>query len=193
MRRIALLLAGLVAASAFASPLVAAPKGTNHNNSDDTAAEGCGDGNELVIHAPATLWPPNHKYYEDIYALATDEDGGDITLNTYGWHNQYDGDTELNGSGNTADDITTDDAGATKVQWGFEDGDQDTGKPTVFATEDGSGEVQTDWMARAERSGRDKDGRVYNLRATADFADGGSCELTVPFTVPHDMRKANRQ
>lgn len=192
MRRTSLILAALVALSAFAAPLVAAPKGTNHNKSDDhVATEDCGDGNELLVHAPTTLWPPNHKYYTDLYVLATDEDGGEITLTTQGYHDQYDGDVEANGAGNTGDDITLSDDEAFSPTPQSSD-ESDSGYPTIFATETDDGEVQTDWKARAERSGRFKEGRTYTLEASAVF-DDGECGMEYQFTVPHDMRKANRQ
>jgi hypothetical protein len=191
MRRISLLLAALVALSAFAAPLVAAPKGTSHNQSDIQTAE-CANDNTLVTRAPATLWPPNHKYYTDLYVLAQDGEGGEVELVTRGWHDQYDGDVEYRGAGNTGDDITINDDDATAVTLGSEDEGKEEGKVTVVATEDGMGEVQTDWKARAERAGSFKEGRTYTLDALASYSDGSTCELRVDFIVPHDMRKANR-
>ena len=188
MRRISLLLVAVVGLSAFASPLFARPPGTeNYNKSGNPPAEGCGDDNSLLIHAPTNLWPPNHKYYTDIYALATDEDGGTITLNTRGSHDQYDGDVEENGAGNTGDDITANDEDVSPT---YTPGDEDS-DPEVVAEEIGDGSVQTDWQARAERSGRFKEGRTYTLTALATF-DDGECDVPVTFLVPHDMRKSNR-
>ena len=184
-RVLALAAAGAIGAGIFAAPLVAAPPGTNHNNSDEHAATCSGD-NELVVRAPEKLWPPNHKYYTDIYALATDGGDGPVELVTTGTHNQYDGDTgtETNGSGNTADDITINDEDAELTD------DSTDAQPAAF--ESGTGSVQTDWQARAERSGRLQEGRTYTLTADASFSDGSSCSIDVDFTVPHDMRPSRR-
>lgn len=182
------LLAGS-AAVLIVVPVVALPPGTEgYNQSGDTEADNCGMGNSLTLHHPDDLWPPNHKYYDDLYALAEDEQGGEITLESYGHHDQYDSDTgtEQNGSGNTGDDIAPDDEDATVMQ-----GESEEGYPQPAATETGSGSVQTDWRARAERSGRDQTGREYTFGAMASFADG-SCSVEVTFSVPHDMRASNR-
>ena len=197
-RFVTALLAAAVAGALFvASPLIAAPKSTNHNNSDETLAEGCGDGNELAIVAPEKLWPPNHKYFEDVHARATGSEGENITLETRGVHDQYDADgIEQNGSGNTADDITVDDEDSEWVQ----DSDPESSDPQVVAIETGTSEVITNWAVRAERSGRDQTGRTYTLHALATFAGtgtgtgpgSGSCELTVEMLVPHDMRPSRR-
>ena len=183
------LLAAAVAGALFvASPLGAMPKGTEEFNKSDVRAEGadCGDGNSLTLVGPEKLWPPNHKYYEgDLFINAQDDDGGEIALETDGTHDQYDADTgtEQNGSGNTADDITVDDEDAEVTT--------EPGDPQPAALEEGTGEVQTDWAARSERSGRDKTGRTYTLHGLATF-DDGSCEVTATFLVPHDMRPSNR-
>jgi hypothetical protein len=181
----ALLAAAVAGALFIAAPLTAAPKGTeNFNKSFATQAQDCGDGNELLIWAPAKLWPPNHKYYEDIHGLATSQSDGQIVLTTIGTHNQYVDGAEMNGSGNTTNDLTV-----TDDQAGVTPSDDDT---QITAVESSSGQVQTDWAARAERSGRDLDGRAYSLYANAEFPDGGSCEVDVEFIVPHDMRPSNR-
>lgn len=192
----ALLAAAVTGALFVASPLIAAPKDTNFNNSEETVAQGCGDGNELAIVAPEKLWPPNHKYFEDVYARATGSDGEQITLETRGVHDQYDADgVEENGSGNTADDITVDDEDSEWVQ----DSDPNSSDPQVIAIETGTREVITNWAVRSERSGRDQAGRTYTLQALATFAGdtttgtgSGSCELTVQMVVPHDMRPTRR-
>jgi hypothetical protein len=178
--------AGAVGALAFAFPLRALPPGTEgYNKSYDTPAQ-CSGGNTLVFHAPSDLWPPNHKYYDDIWVTANDAKDGDVMLTTDGTHDQYDGDTgtEANGSGHTADDITSDDAQAT-------DGPDSTDTHPV-AVENGHDVVTTDWDARAERAGTLKDGRTYTLHGVAKFSDGSSCEGSVAMRVPHDMRKSNR-
>ena len=189
-RRIATILAaGAAGAFALALPLSALPKGTEEfNQSDDTVFE-C-DGSTLTFDAPPALWPPNHKYYDDITVTYTDDDSTDeVSLTSDGTHDGYDGDTgtETNGSGNTADDITSDDEDATVTQGT----DDESNTPNVVATETGTGSVTTDWDARAERSGRIKEGRVYTLHAVGT-SPGSSCEGAVTMRVPHDMRKSNR-
>ena len=192
-RFITALLAAAVAGALFvASPLVAAPKGTSYNKSADHITA-CGESGSINIFAPDKMWPPNHKYVEDLAITATDANGGQVDLMTTGTHNQYvDGDNgleEQNGAGNTADDITSDDAEATIV----ESNDENSGFPNVVATEGSpDGEVVTDWKARAERSGRDQAGRVYTLTADAKFSDGQTCSASLTMTVPHDMRPSNR-
>jgi hypothetical protein len=180
-----LLAGGTAAAFALALPLSAAPKNTNHNTSDNETTMPCGDDNKITIRAPEKLWPPNHKYYTDIFALAEDPDGGSITLTTRGTHDQYEGDTgtEEQGAGNTADDFVENDDTATETA---ESTDQ-----RFVAAEMDSGSVQTFWKARAERSGRFKPGRTYTFDATAQFTDA-TCTLTDTFVVPHDMRPEYR-
>lgn len=188
-RFVTALLAAAVAGALFvASPLIAAPKGTEHFNqsTERDSAQDCGDdSNTLAISAPTKLWPPNHKYFdEDLYVVARDTDGTNIELSTTGTHDQYDGDgVEENGAGNTANDITIIDEDAEFTT------DEDDPQPAAF--EENTGEVQTDWAARSERSGRFKEGRVYTLSGTAVFEDG-TCSWSYNFAVPHDMRPDNR-
>ena len=184
----ALLAAAVAGALFISSPLGAAPKGTeNYNKSFDTAAQDCGEGNSMSVHAPVKLWPPNHKYYEDFYATATDADGEQVTLTTKGVHDQYaDDGTEMNGAGNTTRDIYVDDHEADWVQTNENQND-----PQIVAIESAPSTVTTDWAVRAERSGRDQTGRTYTFDALADFTDG-ECDITVLITVPHDMRPSNR-
>jgi len=188
-RRFATLLAATaVGAFGLAMPSHALPPGTeNFNQSGDYAAQcqGSAQGDQLIFHAPTDLWPPNHKYYTDIWVEAIDGMGQNVTLNTDGTHNQYDGaGQEAAGSGNTADDIRANDADATTTS-------QST--PThPAAMESGTGSVTTDWEARAERAGTIQDGRTYTLNGNAMFSDGTSCSGSVNIFVPHDMRPSNR-
>lgn len=186
-RIVAVAAAGTAAAFALALPLSALPKGTEHYNKSGDTVITCGE-NKLTFHAPSDLWPPNHKYYDDITVTYTDPDGGTVTLTTDGTHDGYDGDTgaETNGSGNTADDIRSDDTTAT-------DGPDSTSTHPVAVENDSDGSVTTDWDARAERSGRIKEGRNYTLHAIGESSDGDApCEGSVVMHVPHDMRKSNR-
>lgn len=185
-RRIATIIAaGTAGAFAFALPLTALPKGTEHYNKSGSTTIECGE-NKLIFHAPSDLWPPNHKYYEDVWVRYIDAEGDEVTLTSDGTHDGYDGDTgdEVNGSGNTADDIRSDDAEAV-------DGPDSTETHPV-AVETGTGTVTTDWDVRAERSGRIKEGRTYTLHAIGESSDGDTCDGAVTMRVPHDMRKSNR-
>ena len=184
------LLAAAVAGALFISaPLVAMPKGTeNYNKSALRATSAdCDTDNSLTLVGPEKLWPPNHKYYDgELYVLAVGDANETIDLTTRGTHNQYESDTgaEMNGSGNTADDITTNDPDA--------DPTSESTDAQPVALEPGTGRVQTDWLVRAERSGRVKEGREYTLSGTAVFGDGDTCNVSYKFLVPHDMRISNR-
>lgn len=190
MKRIlALLFAAAVAGALLvAGPLGAAPKGTEHYNTSKSVAGTCEGDDTMTVIAPEKLWPPNHKYFEDIHVVVTDASGDRVDLVTTGTHNQYDGDTETNGAGHTADDMTVNpaDEGARITSAG--------GTSQVVAEEGAARTVTTDWMARAERAGRDetKSGRVYTLTADSRSSDGDVCSADVTFTVPHDMRPSNR-
>lgn len=175
-------------------PAGALPKDVrdSYNKSAPTQyASGCGADQEhqLYFDGPAKLWPPNHKYYAGgiaVTAVDTDSsDGSGIELTSTGTHNQYDGDTEWNGSGNTADDIKS---GGT---------DDDATVKGVATTDSGDGTVAITWMVRSERSGHKSDalgeGRVYTITGHALFEDDGStCDGEWKITVPHDMSPKNR-
>ncbi len=203
-RRIATLLAaGTAGALALALPLTAAPDGTSHTGSAHT--DECNAG-RVTVFAPETMWPPNHKYDTSLYVEAVAADPvREVVLKSVGYHDQYEGDAEVNGSGggngtNAGDDITSDDKTATVTKNAADDADDgDSGYPEVVATEKGTGSVRTDWKARAERSGRIRDGRTYSLTGTATFSDGNpsttddpTCTKTWEFKVPHDMRASTR-
>src|SRR5688572_10450685 len=128
----ALLAAAVAGALFIASPLGAAPKGTEEFNVNRTVTGTCSDSNDTITaQAPEKLWPPNHKYYEDISVTVVDDNGTEVELTTIGTHDQYDGDTEMNGAGNTADDIVSDDAEASINR----ENNADTQNPQVVAVE----------------------------------------------------------
>ena len=184
----ALLAAALTGALFVASPLVAAPKGTEEFNNNTTVTGTCTDSaDKITAQAPAKLWPPNHKYYEDITVTVFEDNGTETTLTTIGTHDQYEGDTEMNGAGNTIDDIVSDDAQASVNRTNNEDSQN----PQVTAIEKGTGGVTTDWDARSERSGQDQTGRTYTLSGDSTSGDG-SCSIDILMLVPHDMRPSNR-
>src|SRR3954468_8623489 len=186
LRRMKVALAAVtVGALALGAPLAAMPKGTDEfNNNSHASATGCGNNNSLDVYYPAKLWPPNHKYYEDIHVIATDGDNNNADLRTTGTHDQYQGDVEQNGAGHTADDIRV-----AEGENGQADGSSTATTPAW--DEMGTGSVDTNWWARAERSGQDTTGRTYTLTGNATFSDG-SCSISVNIVVPHDMRPSNR-
>jgi hypothetical protein len=201
-RRIVTVVAvGAAAAFALAMPLTAAPKGTTHTAGSSPHTETCDEGS-VTVFAPTSMWPPNHKYDTSLYVEAAAEDETQrVVLESHGYHDQYEGDAELNGSGggngtNAGDDITSDDATATHTKELA--ADSDSGYPEIVATETGTGTVTTDWKARAERSGRDQTGRTYTLSGTATWSDGDDttedprCTMSWDIQVPHDMRKSTR-
>ena len=185
--------------AAIALPVIALPPGTESYNRAANSPNFCladqgtaNDDNSLVIRYPARLWPPNHKYFEDISVTADDGADGTVNLTTTGTHNQYtDTDTgeEQNGAGNTANDITVDEG-----ESGAANTSSTAGVPAWDET--GTNIVTTNWAVRAERSGHKStapaQGREYTLSGTAEYSDGSSCTGSVTIVVPHDMRKANR-
>ncbi|MEO7804863.1 MAG: hypothetical protein ABIS18_11265 [Actinomycetota bacterium] len=152
-------------------------------------ATGCGTGNQLYFDGPARLWPPNHKYYAGLIAVtAVDAQNNRIDLNSTGIHNQYEGDTEWNGSGHTADDIALADGEDAEIQ-------SADGAAEVVANDTGNAIVSIAWKVRSERSGHktavDGQGRVYTITGEAAFTDG-TCKGSWQIIVPHDMSVKNR-
>ena len=195
-RRLALLALGTAGAVALAGPLTARPKGTEAYNKNGTAVTiACDNGEDSITYAaPPALWPPNHKYYEGIIVTANGSEPDDqIVLMTTGTHNQYEGDTEQNGTGNTGDDVRPADGA-----FNSEDDEDQDGNVEFIAEEQGTGTASEAWWARAERSGHKSDidtqGRQYDFSYNATF-DGEPCyqeSKTFSVIVPHDMRKSNR-
>lgn len=189
MKRRLLILAGagVLGAGLLAGPLSAAPPGTDYNTPHQQAGPDCSQQGapqlSLSYYGPTSMWPPNHKY-QPFSITGTSSLGGPVTLDTSGTHDQYDGDTEMTGTGHTADDIVPNDDQATTAS-------ASTAKAPA-ATEDGTGSVTTDWEARSERAGAVKAGRTYTVTGTIHQGPT-SCTGTWTLTVPHDQRVANRQ
>lgn len=160
MRKIiAVTAAGLIAAGAFVLPTSA---GGNKYPSESVEHE-CGDDGTVTLHGPPKLWPPNHKYV-DYRVQYTDPDDDSETLVTEGTHDEFADGEEMNGAGNTDNDVDP----AT---------DSDTGD-----------DPETSHALRAERSGRG-DGRVYTIMyEVSDGGDSSICTGTFTVEVPHDMR-----
>jgi hypothetical protein len=181
LRIAALAAAGVLGASAFAAGGIAGPEFKNKYAASEQT-EPCGD-DDVTYTGPPSLWPPNHKM-QDVALTATDADDDHVTLETMAAHEEFVDGEELNGSGNTSDDVS----------------------PAADA-DSGEGTATTNHALRSERSGRG-DCRVYTIDFIATFDDGSTVCYTPGFdgdervaaagtgavpadpfeiTVPHDM------
>lgn len=167
--RTATVVAALPVSVMFAVPASAAPPAEHpqgKHGAEQTVVEAC-DGGTVTYNGPAWMWPPNHKYRGLTVTAQADDSGDNVELATEGSHDEYaDPDShtdEMNGSGNTADDISP-----------FADSDT------------GAGSAQTQHSVRSERSGRG-DGRTYTITYEAQFGDGSPCVGDFTLEVPHDM------
>jgi hypothetical protein len=134
-----------------------------------TQTQDCGLGNSITFGGSPYLWPPNHKYRTyDIVATSSNPMDMVTLTSTVGNDEVIDGE-ELNGSGNTADDV----------------------KPNP-ASDSGTGSAEVVQQVRGERSGRG-DGRTYTFNEMATFGMGTMpCNAQFTVTVPHDQRPSNR-
>lgn len=123
----------------------------------------CGEGREIRFTAPEELWPPNHKY-RDVAIIADGNDDDMVTVEVMGMHDEVVDGEELNGSGNTGDDVSP-----------------------AAATDMGTGSAETAHQIRGERSGRG-DGRTYTFDVLATF-DEEDCPAQFTAFVPHDQGK----
>lgn len=150
---------------------------------DDTLAINVGD---ETYAGPLELWPPNHKYDQGTLTVTANdlEDGVNVVFTAT--HDQFVTDAttgeavEMNGSGNTTDDIVP-----------------------AAGELNGTGTVSQVFDIRSERSGRVLEGRTYTISGTATFTDdlvadgsarpitGTSCDFAFEITVPHDQGKGN--
>jgi len=175
--------AGAVLAFAFVGPGFAGTKDAdgNHgptgysNQYDDEGANtiDCGDsGAQTLDYVGATnLWPPNHKaVLGSVIANDDNDDSVDGQPTVF-----------VTGSSNDA----------------YEDGDVETAYDSAAnAATDGEGHEGTataDLKVLRERSGQAKEGRRYDITATATFDDGSTCQAHFSICVPHDMRSSTRE
>lgn len=160
-----------IVATAIAAPAAAGPdrnpNGAPGSQSDMVTHDCNEEGDTISLDGPTLLWPPNHKLVP-ITITMTDADGGEVVFGTTTTHDEMmeDG-TEMNGSGNTAED-------AVDIEMAM-----------------GTGSATADTQVRAERSGRG-DGRAYTIDVTGQ-AGGDECSTSFTVFVPHDMRPSNRQ
>lgn len=133
----------------------------------------------ITFEGATALWPPNHKMVP-VQITWADEDAQDsLGVVWRAAHDQFAEDgSELQGSGNTSDDITP----ATQP------GDRLTG----------TGSITQPFQVRAERSGTRGEGRTYTIAGTAFFSDSDndgssedvtSCDFSFDIVVPHDQGK----
>jgi hypothetical protein len=161
----------LVAAVALAGPVLAGANGNavgkTYPTSQNTVHD-CGNNRSITFAGPATPWPPNHKYFAAVITARGDGDD-QVSIDSAGTHDEYtSADEEMNGSGNTVDDVSPVNA-------------QDGPHNNVASVTQ---------SIRSERSGQG-DGRVYTFTVTGTF-DGNECSATFTSNVPHDMRPSNR-
>lgn len=162
-------LAAVVAAPAAAGPGNSDAAKVRPGSQSDVVTEVCNDesGDTITLDGPTLIWPPNHKLVDVAITMTDVDDEGEVMFGTMSSHDEImeDG-TEMNGSGNTAEDAV--------------DVDGASGSPSATAT----------LQVRAERSGQG-DGRVYTVEVSGTAGDD-DCSSTFELLVPHDMRPSNR-
>ena len=152
-------------ALAVAAPAVANGPHTPPGSQSDSVTHTCNpQGDTISLAGPTLLWPPNHKLVP-IGLSMDDAQGGDSTFGTVTTHDETLDGTEMNGSGNTAEDAVEVEAA--------------TGDP-----------AEAEIKIRAERSGQGN-GRVYTIEVSGT-AGTDACSTTFEVLVPHDMRPSNR-
>lgn len=186
-------LTAVVALALAVGPAIGSPTVLKNKYSADPQSIECKAGNgdtvgTVIYNGPLKMWPPNHKYQDiSIVAEATDPDDG-VELFTAGTHDEYTEEGEMNGTGNTGDDVSP-----------------------ATANSSGTGSATTEHSLRSERSGRGV-GRTYTLDWDVIFTDDdgdddygtvycGSADLNEDgeppidahadaflVFVPHDMR-----
>lgn len=169
-----------------------------------SAARTCEGGDQVTLDGLSKLWPPNHKY-ADYSQVADGNTSGEMpTLQLVISNSDVVEGEELEGSGPPDDAAGGPDVNASS----------ETAVDGADSDDDGAtdGNVRIDYQLRAERSGKSREGRVYQIdfNATFDnesklcttFSDSddqpeGEFETVVvvePFLVcvPHDMRPSQR-
>jgi hypothetical protein len=155
-------LTGLLAAT-----MLTLPASAFADSGKTTDTRDCGMGNTIAFTGSTTLWPPNHKYRSFTITATSSIPADMVTLTSTGSDDEVVDGEELNGSGNTANDVTPNPA-----------------------SDSGTGSASTTQSVRGERSGRG-DGRTYTIDAMATFGMGTMpCDQKFTITVPHDQRKS---
>lgn len=175
MRKLLSLTAAIaVSAAVWAVPSVGAGPAFKNKYGNTTDARPCenADGEKVgtvTYTGPTKLWPPNHKYAPATVVAQSSDPQDPATLTTEASHDQPEGDSGGNGSGNTADDITP--AAASQPAEDVDPGPRQ----------------QIDFKIRSERAGSIKTGRTYTIQYEATFGET-TCIDEFIITVPHDMR-----
>ena len=128
----------------------------------------CGMGNTISFTGSPTLWPPNHKYRTYTIVAKSSSSMDMVTLDSTVTNDEVVDGEELNGSGNTTDDVKP--------------------NPASDHGSDPDGQASVTQQVRGERSGRG-DGRTYTFDEMATFGMGTMpCSTSFTVTVPHDQR-----
>lgn len=160
-----LLLSAAVAVAVAAPAAAGGPHPAPGSQSDNVTIECNDEGDTINLNGPTLLWPPNHKMV-DITITMDDSGGSTSEFVTTSSHDEIAEDgTEMNGSGNTAEDSA--------------DADVAAADPAVGTV-----------SIRAERSGQG-DGREYTITVDG-MAGDDECSHDFTILVPHDMRPSNR-
>lgn len=204
----------LAAGMSVVLPAGALPPGNNINqNSVKEITVACIEAGSsevagwITFQGETRLWPPNHKYRDSLIA-AVDEDNFHANENfdsTQDPTNSSNDPNEADGlnllvtatDSNTLGGYTNGSGNPSKENVIFPDGDSEADLGGTAG--DGASDVTV--SVQAERSGRDRAGRIYNLKADARFSDSDTddssedttrCQVEFHVCVPHDMRKATR-
>lgn len=172
--------AGAIIVAGFSTPGVASRFAQSETITvtceDAFAADGVAG--TVTYVGPTELWPPNHKYVPATVTWTDEDEGDNLSAVFTAGHDQFIDGQEINGAGNTDNDITP-----------------AAGMPS------GTGSFSQEFLIRGERSGRVKEGRDYTISGTVMFTDsdtdassnplGSSCDFSFTIHVPHDMGNGN--
>src|SRR3954470_22525776 len=119
----------------------------------------------IAFTGSPTLWPPNHKFRDYSITATSTVPVDQVTLDSAVANSDVVDGEELNGTGNTATDVTNNPG-----------------------TDSGTGSATVEHQVRGERSGHSKAGRTYTFSETATFGMGAiPCSTMFTVTVPHDQ------
>jgi len=148
--------------------LALVPAAAYADSPNSTQTHDCGMGNSITFTGSPTLWPPNHKYRSYTITATSSNPMDMVSLDSMVTNDEVIDGEELNGSGNTTDDVKPNPAA-------------DHGMETDVT-------ASVTQQVRGERSGRG-DGRTYTFNEMATFGMGTMmCSATFTVTVPHDQR-----
>ena len=175
-----ILAVGAMVVSGFATPSVASRFIQN-----ETISQACNDpvtgelAGTTTYEGPTSLWPPNHKYVPATITWTDEDPADEVMVEFVANHDQFIDGEEINGAGNTDDDITP-----------------------AMGMPSGTGVVTQDFLIRSERSGRVQEGRYYTISGMVEFTNSApapdptpaltnTCNFSFTIFVPHDQGKGN--